>query len=129
MADIARKLQANYSEKFRYSNFGSGLRKVHIDGFRGIYSIDFELDFPITVVSGLWIKKLDLLKTVAIHDIGDADAVRVLNKTGNKAIAVREADIGSAPQEKLYSFPGNEPPEKEVFKHLGVNPYSRPSLI
>ncbi|MCC6921897.1 MAG: AAA family ATPase [Nitrosomonas sp.] len=53
MADIAKKLQAKYSEKNRYSNFGPCLRKIHIDGFRGIYNIDFELDFPITVVSGL----------------------------------------------------------------------------
>lgn len=70
------------------------------------------------------IKKLDLLKTVAIHDIGDTDAVReavrVLNKTGKKAIAVRDADIGAAPQDKMYSFPGTKPPEKEVFTHPEV---------
>lgn len=53
MADIAKKLQAKYVEKNRYANFGPCLRKVHIDGFRGINSIDLELDFPITVVSGL----------------------------------------------------------------------------
>ncbi len=70
------------------------------------------------------IKKLDLLKTVAIHDIGDKDAVReavrVLNKTGKKAIAVRDADVGASPKEKLYSFPGKMPPEKEVFAHPEV---------
>ncbi|REH37960.1 AAA ATPase-like protein [Paraperlucidibaca baekdonensis] len=70
------------------------------------------------------IKKKELLKAVAIHDIGDKDAVReavrVLNKTGKKAIAVRDADVGSAPQEALYSFPGELPPEKEVFQHLKV---------
>lgn len=70
------------------------------------------------------IKKKELLKAVAIHDIGDKDAVReavrVLNKTGKKAIAVRDADVGPAQQEALYSFPGSEPPEKEVFKHQEV---------
>lgn len=70
------------------------------------------------------IKKKELLKTVAIHDIGDKDAVReavrVLNKTGKKAIAVRDADVGSAPQEALYSFPGKLPPEKEVFQNPKV---------
>lgn len=70
------------------------------------------------------IKKNELLKAISIHDIGDKDAVReavrVLNKTGKKSIAVRDADVGCAPQDSLYSFPGNEPPEKEVFKHADV---------
>ena len=70
------------------------------------------------------IKKKELLKAVAIHDIGDKDAVReavrVLNKTRKKAIAVRDADVGQAPQESLYSFPGKDPPEKEVFGHQEV---------
>ncbi len=71
------------------------------------------------------IKKQELLKAVAIYDIGDKDAVReavrVLRETGKKnAIGVRDADVGPAPQNALYSFPGNEPPEKEVFKRQGV---------
>lgn len=53
MADLSKKLQSKYSEKSRYSNFGPCLRKIHIHGFRGIYSLDLELDFPITVISGL----------------------------------------------------------------------------
>lgn len=53
MAKILKKLQSKYSEKSRYSNFGPCLRKVHIDGFRGVYSADLELDFPITAISGL----------------------------------------------------------------------------
>lgn len=70
------------------------------------------------------IKRQELLKVVSIHDIGDKDAVReavrVLHKIGKNAIAVRDADVGDSPQDALYSFPGNEPPEKEVFKHQGV---------
>lgn len=69
-------------------------------------------------------KKKELLKVVAIHDIGDKgavrEAVRVLNKTGKKAIAVRDADVGQAPQVALYSFPGHEPPEREVFNNAKV---------
>jgi predicted ATPase len=72
-------------------------------------------------------KKKELLKAVAIHEIGDKNAVReavkVLNKTGKKAIAVRDADVGSAPQDALHSFPGTEPPEKEVFKHPDVKAF------
>lgn len=53
MADIVKKLQAKFSGKNRYANFGPCLRRVHIDGFRGIYAIDLDIEFPITVVSGL----------------------------------------------------------------------------
>lgn len=53
MNDIVRKIQSKYAQEKRHSNFGSCLRKVHIDGFRGINSLDLELEFPITVISGL----------------------------------------------------------------------------
>jgi Predicted ATP-dependent endonuclease of the OLD family len=53
MADFAKKIQSKYSEKNRYSNFGSSLRKVVIEGFRGISSLELNLDYPITVISGL----------------------------------------------------------------------------
>lgn len=65
------------------------------------------------------VKARDLLKVIAIHDIGDKNAVRqavaVLRKTGRNAIAVRDADVGFAEVEGLLSFPGSNPPEKEVF--------------
>ncbi len=77
----------------------------------------------------LRINKKELLKAVAIHDIGDKDAVReavrVLNKTGKRAIAVRDADVGPNPSQRLYSFPGSRPPEKEVFLHPEVQQYLR----
>lgn len=70
------------------------------------------------------IKSRDLLKTVAIHDIGDKDAVReavlVLRKTGKNAIAVRDADVGAAPKDGLLSFPGKHPPEIQVFNNDAV---------
>lgn len=70
------------------------------------------------------VKNRDLLKAIAIHDIGDKDAVReavlVLRKTGKNAIAVRDADVGAAPKDGLLSFPGTLPPELEVFSNHAV---------
>lgn len=70
------------------------------------------------------LKKKDLLKAIAIHAIGDKDAVReatfILNKTGKKAIAVRDADVGQDKNNGLYSFPGRKPPEVEVFSNFKV---------
>lgn len=69
-------------------------------------------------------KKRELLKAVAIHDIGDKDAVReavfVLRKTGKNALAVRDADVGDAPKDGLLSFPGDKPPEYGVFSNANV---------
>lgn len=69
-------------------------------------------------------KRKELLKAVAIHDIGCKEAVReavmVLKKTGKRAMAVRDADVGQNPPEGLYSFPGTRPPEVEVFDHPAV---------
>ncbi len=70
------------------------------------------------------LKKSELLKVIAIHDIGDKDAVReavsLLRKTGKNAIAVRDADVGAAPKDGLLSFPGELPPELEVFNNKAV---------
>ncbi len=53
MADLTNKLSSKYSEKNRYNNFGPCIRKVYIDGFRGINKVELTLDFPITAISGL----------------------------------------------------------------------------
>lgn len=47
-------------------------------------------------------------------------AVQVLKSTGKKAIAVRDADVGQAPNDGLLSFPGQRPPEVEVFSHPSI---------
>lgn len=69
-------------------------------------------------------KRKGLLKAVAIHDIGDKDAVReavrALRKTGKNAIAVRDADVGASPKDGLLSFPGKYSPEVEVFNNDAV---------
>lgn len=53
MADLAKKLAGKYAIKNRYANFGACLRTVYIDGFRGITSLNLNLDYPITAISGL----------------------------------------------------------------------------
>lgn len=72
-------------------------------------------------------RKRELLKTIAVHAVGDKDAVRVakeiLTTTGKKAIAVRDPDVGEAPKNGLYKFPGEMPPEKEVFLNPGVQAF------
>lgn len=62
----------------------------------------------------------DILASIQIHEIGDTKAVikalHVLQETGKNAIAVRDADISDDPASKIFSFPGTQPPEKEVFE-------------
>lgn len=65
-----------------------------------------------------------LMKSFYVHDIGDKDSVRsavcFLNKTGKKAIGVRDADVGPDTQNKVFSFPGTTCPEIQVFSHQSV---------
>lgn len=70
---------------------------------------------------------LDILKSTSIIPFGDkkavAEALRVLKSANIKAIAVRDADVGSNEAENLFSLPGSLPPEKEVFCDLSVLHY------
>lgn len=70
------------------------------------------------------IKNKNLLKLIEIHNVGDKNSVReavlLLRKTKKNAIAVRDADVGEAPKDGLFSFPGTQPPETEVFKNDNV---------
>lgn len=53
MADLRNTLLKKFELKNRYNNFGNVLNKIDIDGFRGIRNLTVEIDFPITVISGL----------------------------------------------------------------------------
>ena len=53
MSDKTKKISIKYLEKNRYGNFGPCIRKIHVDGFRGITKLDLSLDFPVTAISGL----------------------------------------------------------------------------
>ncbi len=72
-------------------------------------------------------KRRDILKSIQITDIGDKDAVRqaveVFKKAGLNVIAVRDADVGENIKDDLFSFPGNRPPEVEVFQHEEVKKF------
>ena len=61
----------------------------------------------------------DLLKAVNIEPVGDTNAVRnavrLMDRINKNSMAVRDADKGQSRVEKLYSFPGSMPPEKEVY--------------
>ena len=53
MADPNKKLVAKFKLENRYSNFGPFLRKLTINGFRGLRDIDVKFDHPVTAISGL----------------------------------------------------------------------------
>lgn len=84
-----------------------------------------EDDFASSLLSEM-IRRVDrrLLKSINIQPVGDAravmKAVKLMDKIGKNSLAVRDGDIGESPKEKLYSFPGAMPPEKEVYHSLRV---------
>nr|WP_246296616.1 AAA family ATPase [Allochromatium humboldtianum] len=101
------------------------VRSVLSDGYVRQLDVCVEDIFAkVLLTEVIRIKNKALLKAIAVHDIGDKDAVReavkVLLRTGKKAIAIRDADIGQKKEEHLYSFPGCLPPEKEVFTNDSV---------
>ena len=53
MADPVPPLRAKWSPPNRYANFGSAVRSLRIQGFRGIADFAIDLAFPITAISGL----------------------------------------------------------------------------
>lgn len=53
MATTAEKLSGQWREANRYRNFGSCLRSVRIQGFRGLSDLTVQFEFPITAISGL----------------------------------------------------------------------------
>ncbi len=63
--------------------------------------------------------KRGIIKDIQISPVGDKNAIAnmliYLGELGIRAIAVRDADVGENPAQKLFSFPGTLPPEKEVF--------------
>lgn len=69
----------------------------------------------------------ELLAAVFIEKIGDTKAVRnalkLMDQIKKPCIAVRDADKGAAEGERLYSFPGQLAPEKEVYNNGAVLSY------
>lgn len=104
------------------------VRSILSDGRAGCLDICVEDDFAEKLlIESIRMRDKDILKSIAIHQIGDkkavGKAVNVLRETGKNAIAVRDPDVGEDISNKLYSFPGIYPPEKEVFDNEKVREY------
>ncbi|WP_375584259.1 ATP-dependent endonuclease [Cyclobacterium xiamenense] len=52
MADIRKTLISKFKPQNAYGNFGAFIKKISINGFRGMDKLDFEIEFPITAISG-----------------------------------------------------------------------------
>lgn len=52
MADIRKILLSKWKDANLYSNFGSAIKSMTIDGFRGILNLTINFEYPITAISG-----------------------------------------------------------------------------
>jgi len=75
------------------------------------------------------LRRLDpeMLRCVQILRVGDKKAVRsavkLMERIERPCAAVRDADVGQARVEGLFSFPGTRPPEQEIFSNPHVQAY------
>lgn len=53
MTDPAKKLRAMYAPANRYANFGPVIRRMIVNGFRGVDNLEVRFDFPVSAISGL----------------------------------------------------------------------------
>lgn len=53
MADPKKQLESKFQTENRFNNFGESLRKITINGFRGIEGLEIEFHSPIIAISGL----------------------------------------------------------------------------
>lgn len=69
----------------------------------------------------------DFLRCVDIHEVGNTKAVRsgaqLLQRLGRTYAAVRDADVGPDLALGMFVFPGDRPPEKEVYDNEDVISY------
>lgn len=72
------------------------------------------------------IRRVDraLLRCVEIHDVGNTKAVRsgalFLKRIGRAYVAVRDADVGPDSANAIFSFPGVNSPEHDVYENAEV---------
>lgn len=103
----------------------SRARSILSAGHQKDLNVLVEDDFAKLVLTEM-IRRIDraLLQCVEIHAVGDTKAVRsglqLMQRIGRPCIAIRDADVGSAPAEALFSFPGTRPPEQEVYENAAV---------
>ncbi|WP_156826607.1 ATP-dependent nuclease [Marinobacterium rhizophilum] len=53
MADPRKQLAKKYTLDNRYANFGETIKKITVNGFRGVNGLDVEMNYPILAISGL----------------------------------------------------------------------------
>ena len=53
MADNVRALEKKFQPDSRYNNFGTFIRSIRVDGFRGIQDLEIPFEFPVIAISGL----------------------------------------------------------------------------
>lgn len=104
------------------------IRSILSDGhFKGLHVCVEDHFAKVLLSQVIRLKRRDILKSIQITDVCDKTAVRkaveVLSKSGLNAIAVRDADVGEDPRGNLFSFPGNRPPEVEVYQHAAVKEF------
>lgn len=95
-------------------------KSILANGHEKALSICVEDEFAKSLLSEIIRTNPDIeLKSIQISPIGDKLAVATMVKQMNamdiRTIGVRDADVVQNIDEKLYSFPGILPPEKEVF--------------
>ncbi len=65
------------------------------------------------------------LQTIDIYVGGDNDSIartiRTLSDSSLPLAAVRDGDQPEVPSENIFKLPGNDPPEKEIFKNSAVS--------
>lgn len=103
-------------DRFSANRVRSALSGGH-DG-RTIFCV--EDDFAATFVTEiLRMHDMAAIKSVSFVAAGDTKAViaakQLFDKANIKAIAIRDADVGPDEARKIFSLPGNEAPEKEIF--------------
>ncbi len=100
-------------------------RAILSEGHQRDLAVLVEDDFAKLLLTEM-IRRVDrgLLRCIDIHDVGDKKAVRsgalLLRRIGRPYVAVRDADVGADPVNGIFSFPGVEPPEREVYSNADV---------
>jgi len=72
------------------------------------------------------VRRIDppLLRCIEVHSVGDKKAVRsgalFMRRINRPYAAVRDPDVGPDPANGIFSFPGTQPPEREVYFNAAV---------
>lgn len=124
LPDVARKMLVRNEDGVRaYSRLSSTrVRSALSVGQAGKAIVCVEDGFAQSMLREILKKKApDLRPQLEILPFGDAIAVKnavgVLKLAGVSCMAVRDADQAEVLEESLFTLPGTQPPEKEVFLH------------